>query len=78
MAEIDQHYYPTLKFRWGAHDSQKWDMPVELIESVYGQQILVQAAAIVQQPRTINGRQVAFPASFTVTHDDGRTEAWQP
>ena len=80
MFEIDRVFYPMLKFRWGAHDSQKWDMTYlnYTIDRDKVWPMLRAASAIVQQPRLINGREVAFPASFTVTYDDGRTEAWKP
>ena len=76
LADIDKQYYPTLKFRWGAHDSQKWDMTIDHFEN--DTNVLKQAAGIVQQVRLINGRYVKFPASFYVTFDDGRTEVWKP
>ena len=76
MHEIDKQFYPTLKFRWGAHDSQKWDMELSYFDSSDGQTCLRHAASIAQQPRLVNGRMTAFPATFHVMHDDGRTEAW--
>ena len=80
MAEIDKLFYPRLKFRWGAHDSQKWDVSMcdYANSGLDADPMLQHAAAIVQQPRTINGREVRFPATFYVTFDDGRTEVWKP
>ena len=77
LYEIDRVWYPNLRFRWGAHDSQKWDMALDLYESKEGQEILQDAASIAQQSRVINGRTVAFPASFQVMFDNGRTEVWR-
>ena len=74
MEEIDRLYYPTLKFRWGAHDSQKWGMTLDHFENNCA--VLKQAAGIVQQVRLINGRYVKFPASFYIMRDDGRVESW--
>ena len=75
---IDEKFYPTLRFRWGAHDSQKWDMSVSDYEADgrAGYPLLKAAAAIVQQPYSVNGQETRFPATFYVMYDDGRTEAW--
>lgn len=79
MAEIDRQFYPRMKFRWGAHDSQKWDVSMcDFANSgVDADPMLQRAATLVQQPRQINGRQVTFPATFHVMYDDGRMEAWR-
>lgn len=76
LYEIDKAFYPDLRFRWGAHDSQKWDVELSYFDSSDGQACLRHAAAIVQQPRMINGREVRFPATFQVMYDDGRMEVW--
>ena len=80
MAELDSRFYPTLRFRWGAHDSQLWDCPLDAFETdqVNGWPMLKEAACIVQQERVVNGRITRFPASFKVTYDDGRLETWRP
>ena len=76
LYEIDKYCYPSLRFRWGAHDSQKWDMPVHDFDEEAGQMLLQRCAAIVQQPRTVNGRLTRFPATFHIMYDNGRVEPW--
>ena len=75
LYELDTCFYPTLRFRWGAHDSHKWDMSLTDYEND-NSLLLKRAAAIVQQPRVVNNRMTPFPATFHVTYDDGRTVAW--
>ena len=78
LYNIDKAFYPKLRFRWGAHDSQLWDMPLDTYEAdrEFGWPLLREAAKLVQQPRLVAGRETRFPATFRVTFDDGRTEAW--
>ena len=78
LYEIDRAFYPSLRFRWGAHDSQLWDMPLDRFEQdrLDGWPLLNRAAAIVQQERVVNGRSTRFPATFRCTYDDGRVEPW--
>ena len=75
---IDKAFYPRLRFRWGAHDSQLWDMPLAEYEAdrELGWPLLREAAALVQQPRLVAGRETRFPATFRVTYDNGRVEPW--
>jgi hypothetical protein len=78
--EIDKEFFPTLRFRWGMHDSHKWDMPMdkfELDQSI-GFPLLGRAANIVQQPRLINGHNTAFPATFHWISDIGVESLWIP
>ena len=78
MYVLDNKFYPTLRFRWGAHDSQLWDMPLDKYEAdrELGWPLLREAAALVQQPRLVAGRETRFPATFRVTYDNGRVEPW--
>ena len=78
MYFLDHFYYPVLKFRWGAHDSQKWDMRLEDFEAdrATGHPLLKGAALQVQCGYEINGRRTKLPATFHIMYDNGRVEPW--
>lgn len=57
------------KFIFGMHDSQYWSVAKGVWNRVYPR-----IKEIATQPRRINGMDVAFPGSFKVIFEDGRTE----
>ena len=78
LYEVDQAFYPTLKFRWGAHDAHKWDLSLEAFEAdrVAGWPLLKAVRDIVQQTFVVNGRPTQFKADFHIMYDNGRVEPW--
>jgi hypothetical protein len=77
---ITEKFYPSLRFRWGMHDSHKWDMGVGPFrhDEETGFTLLNAAAAIVEQSRFINGHSVKFPATYSITDEYGKETKWSP
>lgn len=78
LYDIATQHVGSLQFRWGMHDSHKWDVlggaPTDPTIHAH----LVGAAQLATRSRTISGRLTAFPATFYIADDTGREYAWKP